>query len=85
MAKQPVEEQIAHYISTIGEQTDDQLVHAFKIVSSKTSAKDKKLYGPVLTAINKERRKRGTITISSKIVPVSGKKTTELGASPDDY
>lgn len=64
--------------------SDDQLVHYFKIISSKSTKKEKTLFAPLQKSIEKERKKRGTKTISSSIVKPKITKQ-DLGAKPDDY
>ena len=79
-------------ISNITAYPDDELVHMLKCASSTTSAVDKKLFKPLISAIEKERRKRGTAsTISTKIPSLKGEATASKddkpanGANPDDY
>ena len=66
------EAQIKDTISTLPSLSDDVLVHYYKCASSNDSAKAKKLLAPLMTAIEKERKKRGSAsTLSSKPLAVS--------------
>ena len=60
-------EQIKETIEHISEYPDDQLVFEYKVLSSKSLKKEKELYKPLLDAIIKERKKRGTTTVTSKV------------------
>lgn len=79
-------QQVKETIAKLPDFTSDQLIHYYKVITSKKSAKEKKLYSPLLKAIEKERKSRGTKTISSSIVKPSIKTTKpKSGANPDDY
>ena len=55
---------------------NDKLVHIYKCASSTDSPSKKALFKPLMAAIEKERRKRGTVTtISSK--PIAAKSVEE--------
>lgn len=86
--KLPEPSRIKEEIKRLPEFSDDLLVHYTKIISSKHTAKEKKLYLPLQKAVEKERKARGIVkTISSSIVkpktPVKKKKSA--GANPNDY
>jgi hypothetical protein len=75
-------EEIKAAIAGFPDLTEEQLINNFKIITSMTTKKEKDLYAPALRAIEKERRKRGTIkTISAK--PTQPRVTQ--GSSADDY
>ncbi len=78
------EEEIKKAVKNIKGYSDDQLTHEFKIISSKTTKKEKDRYAPLFLAISKERKKRGTKTISARTDAIKVTKT-ELGANPSDY
>lgn len=62
-------EQIQAAIKSIKDTPDDILVFYFKVISSKSTAKEKRLYAPLSDAIEKERRRRKTArSISTKPV-----------------
>lgn len=85
MAKHTPED-IKAQISVIKDLSDENLIHFFKIVSSKHTASDKKLYEPLKKAIEKERRRRGsTSTVSSIVKPKAPVPKKEGLANPDDY
>lgn len=76
-------EDIPAYKEAIPEATDEQLVWLYKVCISKQTAK--KDFEKLAELVQKERRKRGSITsISSKIVQPSLKKQ-EKGAASDMY
>ncbi len=80
------EEQILAEIKKLPAFDDETLVFYFQVISSKQSAKEKKLYEPLQKAIEKERKRRGTASaISSKIVQPKTPKKSEFGAQHDDY
>ena len=75
-------EQITEEIQKLPLMEDSQLVHYMKIISSKQTAKEKKLYEPLYKAIEKERRKRGTASvISTKIVQPRATKSSSVSDS----
>lgn len=77
-------EQVKENIEDLVNKTDEELVHLYKCARSKDKATEKVLLKPFIAAIEKERRKRKTVTtISSKIV--QPKVPSKLGANPDDY
>lgn len=76
-------EQIKDAIKNISDYTSEQLIDMQKIISSMTSAKEKKTYDGLPKAIEKERRKRGEIKmITSK--PMAAKLPAG-GLNADDY
>lgn len=66
--------QVNETIKNIKEYSDEDLVHILKVAWSKKSAKEKTIVKKLITAIEKERKQRGTTTIDSKGVPIKGKK-----------
>ena len=63
-------DQVKDTITVLPSLSDEVLVHYMKCALSKQSAAEKKLYAPLLTAIEKERRKRGTSsTITKALTP----------------
>ena len=61
---------IQQTIKKVSSFDDDYLVHIYKIMSSKTSTKEKALFDPLLKAVDKERKARGVKEIDSKIVAI---------------
>lgn len=79
-------ETVKNVIDKIDTYTDDELVHMYKCASSVQDSKSKPLVKPLISIIEKERRKRGTAkTISSKITGINETKKTTNGVNPDDY
>lgn len=79
-------EEVKTTISVLDALPDDTLVHYYKCASSADKPAEKKMLAPLKTAIEKERRKRGTASqISSKIVQPSAKPTKSGEINPDDY
>lgn len=79
-------EKIPDYLKAIPSATDDQLIWLLKVCTSQI--KDKKDFKALEDAVQKERKKRNTITtISSKIVQPSlkSKDKDDSAATPDDY
>lgn len=75
-------EEVKAAIANFPNLSEDDLVNTYKIITSMTTKKEKDLYGPALRAIDKERRKRGTIkTISAK--PTQPRVTQ--GSAADSY
>lgn len=72
-------EAIKHYITTISERTDDELVHHLKCSLSKKKEADKIAIKPIIIAIDKERKKRGTNKA------IEAKKEIEVSQTADDY
>lgn len=64
---------IKEEIKKVSSYSNEHLVHIIKIISSKQSKREKTLYEPLLKAIEKERKSRGTKEIDSKIVPIGTK------------
>ncbi len=60
------EEQVNEVIKDISTYSDEQLVHYFKCVLGKQSASQKALFKPLITAIEKERKKRDKIVIKDE-------------------
>lgn len=72
------------YIDTIKDILDDDLVHHLKCALTKKRASEKVLLKPVILAIDKERKRRGTVkSVASKLA--TAKIPTEGGANPEDY
>lgn len=72
-------EQVKLAMQSLKDWSDDQLVHHFKIISSKHTKAEKTLYKPLMTAIEKERRARGTVsTISSKQPKLTTNSTADM-------
>ncbi len=70
-----VKELIRLYIKNIKEVLADDLAHNYKICLSKSTAKEKALYKPLIIAIEKERKSRGIEHISAHGVALTiGKK-----------
>lgn len=57
---------IKQTISTIDTFSDEDLVHYYKCCLTKQSNAEKKLYATLVTAIEKERRKRGSAKALAK-------------------
>ena len=75
-------EEIKAAIANFPNLSEDDLINTYKIITSMTTKKEKDLYASALRAIDKERRKRGTVkTISAK--PTQPRVTK--GSSADDY
>lgn len=75
-------EEVKAAIANFPNLSEEQLINTYKIITSMTTKKEKDLYAPALRAIDKERRKRGTIkTISAK--PTQPR--VVQGSSADDY
>lgn len=74
-------------IARIKEFTSDELVHYTKIISSKSTNKEKKLYAPLAKAIEKERKARGDISAISvraaKIVVTVEERPTNTAKGSD--
>lgn len=78
-------ERIQEAIKGISELSDDQLIHYYKIISSKHTKAEKALYEPLRKAIESERKSRGaTSTISSKIVSAEPKKKKSIADSYEE-
>lgn len=71
------EELIAKEISLLADATDERLEHLLKCSLSRKSTKEKELLKPLIKAVEKERKSRGTKTISSKIVQPTIKEKDE--------
>ena len=54
----PSSEDIRLFIQTLSTYSDEDLVHFYKCCLTKQSASDKKLYRPLVLAIEKERKSR---------------------------
>jgi len=79
-------EQVKEEIKKLPTFTEEQLVHYTKIISSKQTTAEKKLYEPLMKALLKERKSRGLVsTISSTIVKPTLPKKSATTANPDDY
>lgn len=75
-----MENKVKDTIKNITELSDEQLIHYYKCALSKKLASEKKLYAPLITAIEKERKKRGTTTITSAVKP-----KPPVGSASDMY
>ena len=77
-------EQVKAAVKDVPLLSDDQLETNFKCITSQQSGPSKKMYAPLLTAVEKERRKRGVRTISAKPTAVrdtTGKDHTDSAGS----
>jgi hypothetical protein len=66
------QETVDNTIAGLEAKSDDTLVHIFKCCSSLEKTADKKLVDPLVSAINQERKRRGTArTVTSRVSTVS--------------
>ena len=70
-------------IDNISTYDNEQLVHFYKCALSKKLASEKKLFDPLIKAIEKERKSRGTTSISSAVKPKEAKQS--IGQASDMY
>lgn len=70
---------VKHTISQLSTFDDEQLVHYYKCALSKKLSSEKKLYAPLIAAIEKERRSRGAEAKVSAIVK------PKVGSASDMY
>ena len=59
-------ELVNHTIKLLPTYSDEQLVHYYKCCLTKQLASEKKLYAPLVTAIEKERKSRGAKLLAEK-------------------
>lgn len=80
MTKDDIKEAIA----SIPDLSDEDLIHYTKCALSKEKPAEKAMLKPLLLAIEKARRKRGTVTTITKAIAPKAIQHAN-GAKPDDY